>query len=134
MLIKLYKEPGIHTTSVLTFPRTTLSMNRRSMLLAATVNNQGATLSTDAKRGPSLPAAFMISNPFSIAWKEPIAIASSLNFIAVLGPIEIDIMSKPWAIASSNAAKILSEWQPSSGPQALYTANLAEGTPPLAVC
>lgn len=57
----------IRTTIVLPFPRTTLSMIRRSMLLAATVSIQGATLDTVAPEGPLFPAACQVSIPLSIA-------------------------------------------------------------------
>lgn len=42
------------------------------------------------------------------------------------------MISTPSAMASSNAASISTDWQP-VGEQTLYTAILAEGTPPLAV-
>lgn len=85
----------IHITSVCPFPRTTLSMIRRSMLLAATVSIHGATLETVAPEGPLLPAAFDVSIPFSIAGKAPIAIGSSSKSFIEEKVIEIEIMSTP---------------------------------------
>jgi hypothetical protein len=62
------------TTMVLPFPRTILSTNQRSMLLAATDSIHGATLQTFPKSSPEFPAAADVSTPRLIAWKEPMAI------------------------------------------------------------
>lgn len=126
------QESEIYTTMVVPFPRTTLSINKRSMPLAATDIIHGAMLATDLNSGPLLPAEFTTSIPFAIAWKAPIATESSENSIAYGGPIEIEIMSTPSAIASSKAANISASSHPDSE-QTLYAEILAEGTPPLAV-
>lgn len=64
------------TSTVIPFPKTTLTMIRRSMLLAATVSIHGARLDTVLAKGPVLPAEFAVSIPFSIAWKAPMATGS----------------------------------------------------------
>jgi len=57
-------------------PRTILSVNRRSMLLAATESIHGATLQTRPPESPELPAAVDVTTPRRMAWKEPMAAAS----------------------------------------------------------
>ena len=120
----------ILTTSVFPFARSTLLINFRSMLLAAMENNHGATLNTDDLL-PLFPAAWTVSIPSHIAWKEPIAIESESKGVGPI-PIEMVMMSTPSAIASSKAARILYTSALSRCSATLYAAILADGTPPRA--
>uniref|UniRef100_A0A3Q7E816 Uncharacterized protein n=1 Tax=Solanum lycopersicum TaxID=4081 RepID=A0A3Q7E816_SOLLC len=45
-----------------------------SIVVAATVKIQGATLTTDSGEGPSFPPEATTKMPFCIAWKAPMAI------------------------------------------------------------
>lgn len=54
------------TTSVFPLPRTTLLMNRRSMVLAATLTIHGAMLPTEYAPGPLFPAEFKIKTPLAM--------------------------------------------------------------------
>lgn len=51
----------------------------------------------------------------------------------LLYPVEIEIISTPSAIASSNAARVSASGQPILSQHALYMAMRADGTPPRAV-
>ena len=79
------------------------------MVLAATVNIQGAWLATDNGKGPEFPAEAEVKMPFFMAWKDPIANGSSKYGENPSKPMETEIMSIPSAIASSNAARSSAE-------------------------
>ena len=99
------------TTMVLPLPRTILSMNRRSMLLAATDSNHGATLQTVKPYSPEFPADADVSTPRLMAWKEPMAITSLKYSDAKRLPMEMEITSTPSAMASSNPARMSASLQ-----------------------
>ena len=130
-VILMKRELIIHTAKVVPSPRTTLLMIFRSVVLAATLTIHGATLDTEYVFGPLFPAEFKVKIPLAMAWKEPIAIGSSFKLAAVSFPRETEMMSTPSEMASSKAANTSESAHPNRE-QTLYTAILAEGTPPLA--
>nr|GLL18106.1 hypothetical protein L484_003249 [Ipomoea trifida]GMC54160.1 Oxoglutarate/iron-dependent dioxygenase [Ipomoea batatas] len=115
-------------------PKTTCDWKSRSMVEAATVKIQGASLTTLLGSGPLFPAPQTTTMPFSTAWNAPRAIGSVVKFGLILrrSPRDTDNTSTPSIMASSKPFKIADPGQPERL-QTLYMAILELGDPPLAV-
>lgn len=87
-------------------------MNFLSMVLAPTTIAQGEKFVKDERCGPEFSAGSTVNIPFCIAWNAPMD-NTSLKYLllSLFPPIEIDIMSTPSAMASSNAARMSTSLQ-----------------------
>jgi hypothetical protein len=86
----------------------------RSVRVAATEMVHGATLLTEPSMGPLLPAETETTTPRRTAWNAPTAIVSAAYSCAKTEPRDAEMTSTPSAMASSNAARMSSDEQPSS--------------------
>nr|GLL18108.1 hypothetical protein L484_003249 [Ipomoea trifida] len=119
---------------VVSSPKWICDRNSRSMVEAATVKIQGASLVRLLLYGPEFPAAQTTTMPLSTAWNAPMAITSSekSGFSRPPPPSDSDNTSTPSSIASSKAFKIADPGHPKYS-QTWYMAILEVGDPPLAV-
>jgi len=124
-------ESAILTVTLFPLPKAAAVKNCLSVEEAATVKIQGATFSTDMKRGPLLPAEQVVRIPLVMAWNAPMAMGS-LRKLCAGPPMETERKLTPSAMAWSKPASMSMSLQPEVQ-QTLYIARRADGTPPLDV-